>query len=82
MVVMAIIAILATAGLSAYTGYIKRGRDTSRAALASQINTEVISYMGGNEGKPPADQTAFDAFLQSAADSLGRTPETILRDPA
>jgi prepilin-type N-terminal cleavage/methylation domain-containing protein len=39
MVVMAIIAILATAGLSAYTGYIKKARDTTRIADLAAINT-------------------------------------------
>jgi len=45
MVVMAIIAILATAGLSAYTGYIKKARDTTRIADLDAINTIVISTM-------------------------------------
>jgi prepilin-type N-terminal cleavage/methylation domain-containing protein len=42
MVVMAIIAILATAGLSAYTGYIKKSRDTVRIADLNAINTIVL----------------------------------------
>jgi len=45
MVVMAIIAILATAGLSAYTGYIKKARDTTRIADLAAINTIVLSSL-------------------------------------
>lgn len=45
MVVMAIIAILATAGLSAYTGYIKKARDTTRIADLSAINTIILSQL-------------------------------------
>ena len=39
---MAIIAILATAGLSAYTGYIKKARDTTRIADLNAINTILL----------------------------------------
>jgi type IV pilus assembly protein PilA len=42
MVVMAIIAILATAGLSAYTGYIKKARDATRIADIQALNTIVL----------------------------------------
>ena len=45
MVVMAIIAILATAGLSAYTGYIKKARDATRIADLSAINTIIQGAM-------------------------------------
>ncbi len=41
MVVMAIVAILATAGLSAYTNYIKGARDTARLQVAKQIGIKV-----------------------------------------
>lgn len=53
MVVMAIIAILATAGLSAYTGYIKKARDTTRIADLAAINTIVLASMAA-DGLPPA----------------------------
>ena len=53
MVVMAIIAILATAGLSAYTGYIKKARDTTRAQIARGINTLVVSFTAINNDRPP-----------------------------
>jgi len=46
MVVMAIIAILATAGLSAYTGYIKKARDTTRIADLGALNTIVLGQLG------------------------------------
>ncbi len=45
---MAIIAILATAGISAYTGYVKKSRDTSRAEIARSLNSAVISYAASN----------------------------------
>jgi prepilin-type N-terminal cleavage/methylation domain-containing protein len=66
MIAMAIIAILATAGLSAYTGYIKKSRDTARAEIASNLNTAVIAYSAGNGGNPPASNAAFTQFLASA----------------
>jgi type IV pilus assembly protein PilA len=55
MVVMAIIAILATAGLSAYTDYIKKARDTTRIAISNQVNAAVTALMGSNGGVPPDD---------------------------
>jgi prepilin-type N-terminal cleavage/methylation domain-containing protein len=48
MVVMAIIAILATAGLAAYTDYIKKARDATRISMAYQIDIAVNSLMGSN----------------------------------
>jgi type IV pilus assembly protein PilA len=45
MVVMAIIAILATAGLSAYTGYLKKARDTTRIADLRAINSIVMATL-------------------------------------
>lgn len=57
MVVMAIIAILATAGLSAYTGYLKKARDTTRIADIRAIESIVMASLG-TTGKPP--QTTAD----------------------
>ena len=56
MVVMAIIAILATAGLSAYTGYIKKARDTKRISDLAAINTIILSEMASS-GLPPTTGT-------------------------
>lgn len=42
MVVMAIIAILATAGLSAYGGYIKKARDSTRISDLRAIQSVVL----------------------------------------
>ncbi len=53
MVVMAIIAILATAGLSAYTGYIKKARDTTRIADIAAINTIALAQLS-TTGEAPA----------------------------
>lgn len=68
MISMAIIAILATAGLQAYTGYIKKSRDEARSQIASNLNTAVMSYAASNGGNPPANVTAFDTFLLSASE--------------
>jgi type IV pilus assembly protein PilA len=49
MVVMAIIAILATAGLTAYSNYTKKARDSARLQVARQIMTKVEQLAdGGN----------------------------------
>lgn len=86
MVVMAIIAILATAGLSAYTGYMKKGRDTSRVQIASGLNTAVVSYMASHQGVPPKNQTGFDDFIASSSDvftgsSVDTSNGTLIKDP-
>ncbi len=60
MVVMAIIAILATAGLSAYTSYIKEARDTTRLQIAKQLGVKV-EELSGITGAPTAAQ--LEAFL-------------------
>lgn len=52
MVVMAIIAILATAWLSAYGGYIKKARDTTRIADLSALDTIVQAAMTSNGTAP------------------------------
>lgn len=56
MVVMAIIAILATAGLSAYTGYIKKARDTKRMADLSAMNTIIVWSLSTNGNVPTASE--------------------------
>jgi len=63
MVVMAIIAILATAGLSAYTGYIKKARDTTRIADLAAINSIILADMAG-DGLPPA--SGLQAIIYAA----------------
>lgn len=52
MVVMAIIAILATAWLSAYGGYLKKARDSTRISDLNAIATVVISAMTTNWSAP------------------------------
>ena len=52
MVVMAIIAILATAGISSYGSYIKRARDTARFSDLKAIETALISYQTVNGRYP------------------------------
>lgn len=80
---MAIIAILATAGISAYTGYVKKSRDTARAEIAQNLNTAVMSYAASNGGNPPADYNAFQAFLASAGETFGGgvSGTTLVVDP-
>ncbi len=65
MVVMAIIAILATAGLSAYTGYIKKARDTTRIADLSAINT-IVLWQLSVAWRPPLTATILGAAIKSA----------------
>jgi prepilin-type N-terminal cleavage/methylation domain-containing protein len=60
MVVMAIIAILATAGLSAYTGYIKKARDAVRMADINAINKIVIGSMSVNGMPPQSSDGLYD----------------------
>ena len=57
---MAIIAILATAGLSAYTGYIKGARDAKRVAIANQMKTIAEAQTTISGAPTPA---AFAAYL-------------------
>lgn len=65
MVVMAIIAILATAGLSAYTGYLKKARDTTRIADLNAINTIILADMS-TDGLPPADLATLRTTITDA----------------
>jgi len=83
MVVMAVVAILATAGLAAYTGYVKKGRDTARAEIAQKLNTAVMSYAASNGGNPPATSEAFNQFLASAGEIFPGTGVigTLVEDP-
>jgi prepilin-type N-terminal cleavage/methylation domain-containing protein len=61
MVVMAIIAILATAGLTAYSNYTKKARDSARAVVARQILTAVESLADGGVLPTPS---ALATYLQ------------------
>jgi type II secretory pathway pseudopilin PulG len=63
MVVMAIIAILATAGLSAYTGYIKKARDAVRIADINAINNIVIGSTSVT-GAPPQTSVGLYTILR------------------
>jgi type IV pilus assembly protein PilA len=48
MVVMAIIAILATAGLNAYTGYLRKARDATRMEDIRALDNIAISSFDGS----------------------------------
>ena len=50
---MAIIAILATSGISTFTGYLKKARDTNRISDVSTINKAVIAAIT-QTGQSPA----------------------------
>lgn len=52
MVVMAIIAILATAGISAYGGYIKKARDSTRISDIHAIESVVLASLTTNGNAP------------------------------
>jgi len=86
MVVMAIIAILATAGISAYTGYVKKGRDTARVQIAQSVNTAVVGYMASHNGVPPKDAGELTNFIATSADvfagdSVSAANSTLIQDP-
>lgn len=65
MVVMAIIAILATAGITAYGGYIKTARDTTRLADVKAIETIILSESSVS-GKTPAGVSELLILLEDA----------------
>jgi Tfp pilus assembly protein PilE len=73
MVVMAIIAILATAGLSAYTGYLKKARDATRMADLKAINNIVIASMSST-GMSPTVAQLETAILAANNDKPMRDP--------
>lgn len=70
MVVMAIIAILTTAGLSAYTGYIKKARDTKRIVDVSTIDMIIMSWISIT-GKPPLlTSTVYTNIINNNNDKM------------
>ncbi len=68
---MAIVAILATAGIRSYADYIRKSRDSSRGEIARNLNSSVMAYAASNGGKPPATADEFTAFLASAGETFG-----------
>jgi prepilin-type N-terminal cleavage/methylation domain-containing protein len=72
MVVMAIIAILATAGITQYTGFIKGARDTTRSIDLKAIETIVISEMGATGLAPTKDQ--INGLLKEKAGKTFKDP--------
>lgn len=77
MVVMAIIAILATAWLSAYTGYIKKARDATRITDLQAINTIILADMAA-DGLPPGWLSAADDLFLIVQTANNNQP---IRDP-
>jgi prepilin-type N-terminal cleavage/methylation domain-containing protein len=59
MVVMAIIAILATAGITQYSGFIKTARDTTRITDLKAVEVFIISVMT-KDGQVPEEATFND----------------------
>ncbi|MEI6711402.1 MAG: prepilin-type N-terminal cleavage/methylation domain-containing protein [bacterium] len=45
MIVMAIIAILATAGLSSYGWYVKKAMDVKITAFAAELNSKTLDFI-------------------------------------
>lgn len=72
MVVMAIIAILATAGITQYTGFIKGARDTTRSLDLKAIETIVISEMGATGVAPTKDK--INELLKEKAGKTFKDP--------
>ncbi len=73
MVVMAIIAILATAGLSAYGGYIKKARDATRLEDIRALETVAIASF--NAAGQSVSHSEFEAAV------LAMNNNTLLTDP-
>ncbi|MEI6711886.1 MAG: prepilin-type N-terminal cleavage/methylation domain-containing protein [bacterium] len=73
MVVMAIIAILATAGLSAYGGYLKKARDSHRISDLKAIQNIILSIPLGINGSAP-DLTTLKNTIISVNGVLIRDP--------
>lgn len=73
MVVMAIIAILATAGLSAYTGYLKKARDATRIEDLRAIETIIQASLTVSGNAP--DLSTLIASITSTNN------EKLIRDP-
>ena len=70
MVVMAIIAILATAGISSYGSYIKRARDTARFQDLKAIETALISYQTVNGKYPSSNDSGDDDYVVKALEEF------------
>lgn len=66
MVVMAIIAILATAGISQYGRFIKSARDTTRITDLQAINVVILDSIQSS-GLVPADTTTLKQAMKDAA---------------
>ena len=74
MIVMAIIAILAVSGLAAYTGYIKKARDTVRITDIANINKALLATIT-QTGQSPT--TIADVIIAIKAINNG----VLLSDP-
>jgi prepilin-type N-terminal cleavage/methylation domain-containing protein len=59
MVVMAIIAILATAGLTAYSSYLKKARDSARTQIARELMTKVEELANGGRNPTGGELITF-----------------------
>jgi len=66
MVVMAIIAILSTAGISQYGRFIKGARDTTRVADLNALNIVILDSIQAN-GTVPDDVSALKTKIQEVA---------------
>jgi prepilin-type N-terminal cleavage/methylation domain-containing protein len=66
MVVMAIIAILSTMGLSQYGNFIKNARDTTRVADLSALNVVLLDSIQ-SDGVVPEDVDAFEKKIKEVA---------------
>ena len=88
MVVLAIISILATIALAAYSNFMKRSKVAEGLSFASEAKTAVASYYSGNNRFPLdndqaglAAATSYDKYdhisrLEVNLDGLGPTPST------
>lgn len=75
MVVMAIIAILATAGITQYSGFIKTARDSTRIQDLKAVETFIVAEMASTGLAPVADET-FDENLKEFAGKTFKDPSS------
>lgn len=74
MVVMAIIAIMATAGITQYSGFIKTARDNTRIQDLKAIETFIVKDMASTSTAPAA--ATFNAKLKEFAGKTFKDPSS------
>lgn len=76
MVVMAIIAILATAGITQYSGFIKTARDGTRIQDLKAIETFIVAEMASTGLAPEAEEDTFNEKLKEFSGKTFKDPSS------